>query len=334
MTSAEAALIGVDVGGTTMSGGLVTPDGEVLSTIQAPTYRCGPGTVLDTLLDLIRELLSRAQRAHVPVEAVGLGLPGLVDTEAGVMKKGVHLLPELSGIPLVETIRAAVGIPAFVDNDVNALALAESTWGHGRGAHSLVVLAIGTGLGGAIILDGHLVRGRSGSGGEFGHVTVALDGKPCVCGGRGCLAMYACGHEIEQEGRRRARGEGAGSVLAARAGGDPARITTRMVFESAAAGDAVAHSIVDEATRALAAGLGAIVNGLNPEAIVVTGGVVGSLMPLQDEILQRVGEYAFADALAATRIHFTAGDKTQTVLGGAALVLYERATRVATAARP
>jgi len=328
LTLPDGVLIGVDVGGTTMSAGLVTPDGEVLSVIQTPTHRDGPSTAPETLLGIVGELISRADREGVRVEAVGIGLPGVVDTEIGMLKMGVHLLQDLAGIPLAERVHAGTGIPAFVDNDVNALALAESIWGHGRGTRSLALLAIGTGVGGAIILDGHLVRGRSGYGGEFGHVPIAFDGRPCVCGSRGCLAVYVGGHAVALEARRRVRGE-PGSTLLTRAGGDPSMITSRLVFEASAAGDALARTIVGEVTHALAAGLAGIVNGLNPEVIIVTGGVAGSLVPLQEEILRRTGEYAFADALGDTRIHFAAGDKGRTVRGGAALVLYERATRAA-----
>jgi glucokinase len=329
LTLPDGVLIGVDVGGTTMSAGLVTPDGEVLSVIQTPSHRDGPGTAPETLLGIVGELVLCANQEGVRVEAIGIGLPGVVDTDIGMLKMGVHRLPDLAGIPLAERVHAKTGIPAFVDNDVNALALAESTWGHGRGARSLALLVVGTGVGGAIILDGHLVRGRSGYGGEFGHVPIAFDGKLCVCGARGCLCTYVGGPNIAVEARRRVRGE-PGSTLLACAGGDPSTITSRMVFEAAAGGDALARAIVDEVTRALAAGLAGIVNGLNPEVIVVTGGVAGSLLPLRDEILRRTGEYAFAEALADTRIHFVAGDKGRTVRGGAALVLYERAIRAAT----
>ena len=330
MALAHGVLIGVDVGGTTMSAGLVATDGEVLSVVQTPTHRDGPGSAPETLFASVDELISRARQKNVPIEAVGIGLPGVVDTDIGMLRVGVHLVQDLVGIRLADRVHARTGIPAFVDNDVNALALAESTWGHGRGARSLALLVVGTGVGGAIILDGHLVRGKSGYGGEFGHVPIALDGRPCICGSRGCLCTYISGHYIALEGRRRLAGK-PGSTLLARAGGDPSTITSRMIFDAAAAGDALARTIVDEVTRALAAGLAGIVNGLNPEVIVVTGGVVGSLVPLQGEILRRTGEYAFAEALADTRIHFVAGDKAETVRGGAALVLYERAARAAAA---
>ncbi len=332
MASRRSVLIGVDVGGTSMSGGLVTADGTVLSLVRTATHRDGPGTAIDTVLGVIAELVGRADELRVPIEAVGIGLPGVVDVDLGMLKKGVHLVPELTGVPLVERVQTKTGIPAFVDNDVNALALAESAWGLGRGARSLAMLVVGTGLGGAIILDGRLVRGQSGYGGEFGHVPIDFNGRLCVCGARGCLCTYVCGQEIALEARRRIHDEPR-STLTARAGGDSSTITTRMVFEAAAAGDAVAHAIVDEVSQALAAGLAGIVNGLNPEVIVVTGGVAGSLVPLQENILRRAGEYAFAEALASTSIYFVAGDKAQTVRGGAALVLYERAIRADAAPR-
>lgn len=327
MTPRPGVLIGVDVGSTTMSGGLVTPGGTVLSAVQTATHRDGPGTALDTLLGVIAELVSRASEQRVAIEGIGIGLPGIVDSEAGVLRKGINRVPEVSEIPLADRIQVKTGIATFLDNDVNALALGEWTFGLGRGAASLVVLAIGTGMGGAVILDGRLMRGRSGYGGEFGHVSVKFDGRLCVCGARGCVAAYVAGCAISDEACRRTL-SGVLSALLARARGNPASITAEMVFEAAAAGDALAREIVDEACQALAAGLAVIVNGLNPEVIVVTGGVMGSLLPLQRDILRRTAEYAFAEALACTRIHLGVGDKSQTMRGGAALVLYERARRV------
>ncbi len=139
--------------------------------------------------------------------AIGVGVPAIVDVDAGVIGEEAHNVPELAGLPLGRVLSARFGLPAFVDNDVNALALAEARFGAGRGARSLVVLAAGTGFGSGIILDGRLVRGARGFGAELGHVPVKFDGPPCWCGGRGCLALYASGRGIaEAAGRaRRAR---------------------------------------------------------------------------------------------------------------------------------
>ena len=327
MTSAPGVLIGVDVGCTTVSGGLVTPDGTVLSAIQAPTS-LGSGTAMHAILGIVTDLHAEAQTRGLALEAVGVGVPGLVDTERGMLlnSAGSHVA-DLYRVPLADRISAKTGVPAFVDNDVNALALSEWMFGLGRGAASCVVLAIGSGIGAGIILDGRLVRGKRGYAGELGHIPVDFNGPPCPCGGRGCLALYVGGEYLAAEARRRVSCEP--SSLLALAGGQAPAITAETVFLAAAAGDPLARSMVDRACRALGAGLAVVVNSLNPEVVVVTGGVVKSLLPLQGEIIRRAGEYALADALVGTPIHFVPGHKSQTVRGGAALVLYERARRAA-----
>lgn len=320
-----AVLIGVDVGGTTMSGGLVTPEGEVVSVVQTSTHGDGAGTALDNLLRMVDALVSRAGERSLSIAGIGIGLPGIVDADAGMLKKGIERVTELAGLPLAERIEAKTGISTFIDNDVNALALGDWSYGHGRGSSSVVVLALGTGLGGAIILDGQLLRGKSGYGGEFGHLPVRFDGRRCVCGARGCLGAYAAGYGLATEWRRRVGqrdDSGSGPVPH-----DPSASNAEEVFQAAARGDRVARSVVEEGCQALGAALGGIVNGLDPEVIVVTGGIVKSLVHWQREILRHAGEHALAPAFALTRIHLVPGDKSQTVRGGAALVLYEQARR-------
>jgi len=327
MTSAPGVLIGVDVGCTTLSGGLVTPDGHVLSAIQAPTS-LGSGTAVHTILGIVTDLHAEAQARGLALEAVGIGVPGLVDGERGMLlhSAGAHVA-DLHRVPLAERISAKTGVPAFVDNDVNVLALGEWMFGLGRGAASCVVLAVGSAVGAGIILEGRLVRGKSGFAGELGHIPIDFEGPPCLCGGRGCLTLYVGGENIAVEARQRVTREP--SSLVALAGGEPGAITAETVFVAAAGGDGLARGMVDRACRALGVGLAIAVNGLNPEVVVVTGGVVQSLLPLQGEIIRRAGEYALADSLAGTPIHFVPGHKSQTVRGGAALVLYERARRAA-----
>jgi glucokinase len=319
--------IGVDVGGSVTSAGLVTADGEVIRVAHTPTLRDGPGTAVESLIRVVDEILAGATELHLAVTGLGIGLPGIVDVEAGRMQRGLGLIPELSDTSLAERVQARAGVPVFVDNDVNAQALAESAWGVGRGYSSMVVLALGSGVGGALILDGRLMRGRNGYTGEFGHVSVKLDGPRCLCGIRGCLSVYTSGNSIALEGARRA------AVAAGRPAADPSREwqpqDSRAVFAAAAAGDSVAGSVVEDCCQALGVGLGGLVNGLNPEVIAVTGGVVGSLMPYQREILDCAARYALPGALAGTRIRFVPGDKTRTVRGGAALVLYEQSRRAA-----
>jgi glucokinase len=200
-----------------------------------------------------------------------------------------------------------VDAPVFVDNDVNALVLAEWTWGAGRGARSLVMLALGTGVGGGIVLDGRLQRGAAGSAGELGHVPIDFDGPPCICGGRGCLKAFVSGTDIARRAEERL--------------GRP--VGAAEVFQLAATGQAEAAAIVDEVCRALGAGLAVIVNGLNPERVLLAGSVAKSLRPLEARIRASLADYAFAAAIAATRLEILSLDKDATVRGGAALVCYE-----------
>lgn len=312
-------VIAVDVGGTTIAAGLVTRAGEVVDDARVPARPAARAT-LATIEALIEDLRRRAgDRA---VRGIGVGVPGPVDSATGRVAEEVPHAPDLADRPLGALLRARFGVPAYVDNDVNALALGEWRFGAGRGARSLVVLAPGTGFGSGIILDGRLVRGVNGFGGEFGHTPVNFDGPRCWCGGRGCLAMYASGRGIAEAARARVAGETSTALLMA-ANGDPKAITSALVFRVAAGGDATAGAVVDEACRALGAMIGTIVNGLNPEAIVVTGGVAESLVPLEKRILAAAGEYAFPRALAATRVTIVVADKRTTVRGAAALVFYE-----------
>jgi len=325
MTIPTAPVIGVDVGASTISAGLVCPDGAVLAAAQLPTR--GDGDVVETILALINRALASAEERLLGVSGIGVGLPGLVDVDKGLVRSVPgSWLPQLSDVPLVTIIQERSGHPVFVDNDVNALTLAEWMFGPDRGASSLVTLAIGTGMGGGLILDGRLVRGHRHSAGEIGHLAVSFDGPPCACGRSGCLSTYVAGGMITERARERLDRYPNSTVLR-RTGGVPARISAALLFEEAGAGDPLACAVIDEACEALAMGIGALVNLLNPEVIVITGGVAVSLAPLQDDIVRRARGRTLPGLLDATTVRVVGADKLSTVRGGAALVLYETARR-------
>lgn len=307
----DRVVVGVDLGGTTVSAGLVGADGEVLTHLQEPTRKSGPGTALTTLLGLLDRLRETARSRGIAVAGVGIGVPGTVDAERGAVGSDIHYVPELASTPLADTVAGRLAVPVFVDNDVNVLALGEWIFGAGRGARSLVVLALGTGVGGGIILDGQLCRGQGGFGGELGHVPINFDGRPCICGGRGCLKAYVSGTDIALQGSERLKRP----------------VDAATVFRLAAEGDPVAGEIVAEVCQALGAGLAVIVNGINPEVLLLAGSVAKSLKPLESEVRAQAARYAFRQALATTRIQILALDKDATVRGGAALYLYETARR-------
>ncbi len=308
---AGGVVIGVDLGGTTVSAGLVTADGEVLTHLEEPTRKSGPGTALATLLDLLDRLRETAGSRGIQVTGVGIGVPGTVDAERGAVGSDIHYVPELASTPLAETVSRRFAMPVFVDNDVNVLALGEWMFGAGRGARSLVVLALGTGVGGGIILGGRLHRGQGGFGGELGHVPINFDGRPCICGGRGCLKAYVSGTDIAREGEARLKRP----------------VDAATVFVLAERGDPVAREIVAEVCQALGAGLAVIVNGLNPERLLLAGSVAKSLKPLEAEVRAQAARYAFRQALGSTRIEILSMEKDSTVRGGAALVAYETRRR-------
>jgi glucokinase len=311
-------ILGVDVGGTSTAAGAVTADGDVIGWQSAPTRGAtDPVATMTALIEGVKKAIGR--RADT-ISAIGVGVPGPVDAGRGRIGEPVTHVPALAGRALGAELGERLRLPVFVDNDVNALALGEWMFGAGKGSHSLVVLAAGTGIGAGIVLGGRVVRGVVGFGGELGHVPVKFDGPRCFCGGRGCVSVYASGRGIADAARARVTGN-PHAVLVKAAADDPQGITAPLVFRAAAAGDAVAASIVDEACQAMGAMLGIIVNGLNPEVIIVTGGVAQSLAPLEPKILGAAAEYTLARALAATRITIVPGDKRLGVRGAAALAL-------------
>lgn len=323
------AIIGVDVGASAISGGLVTEDGEVLVHVQRRTRGGAGGDAVERLLDVVAAVDGEARRRGLTIRGVGVGLPGIVDVERGMMVSNQNHVPELAGVRLADLIQERLGLGTWVDNDVNALALGELRWGAGGDAASLLVLAIGTGLGGALIVDGALVRGRDGHAGEFGHVSVMMNGPLCLCGGRGCVAVYASGQAIERNAQQRLR-DHPHSKLLTLAGGDAASVTTAMVFEAAAGGDELGRAVIDEVCEALAAMLGGLLNALNPERVTIMGGVVNSLATLRDDLLERTGKYALSQVLETPTIQLIPSDKSSSMRGAAALYLYETERRRAT----
>jgi glucokinase len=211
-----SATIGVDVGATTISGGLVTPEGDVLHSLETPTRGVRSGPVVGRLLEVIDELLMGAGTHGVSVDGIGIGVAGAVDPEQGTMlpHEG-NALPELARRPLREDIGRVTGLPVFVDNDANALALAEWTYGVGRGAHSLVLFAIGTHVGGGVIIGDALVRGCRGYAGEFHGISINFDGPVVPPHPRGCLGQYIGGQAMAAEARQQVEA-GAGATTGCR----------------------------------------------------------------------------------------------------------------------
>ncbi len=316
-------VIAADVGGSTISAGIVGQDGVVHAHRQVPTYARGKGSgILENIVSVL-DLLRAEAPAGPAVLGVGIGAPGNVDVAAGRIGKDIQNIPELKGLALGPLVAERLGLPVVVDNDVNALALGEMVFGAARGVRNFILICIGTGVGGGIVVNGGVVRGASGYGGEVGHMSVEPDGRPCFCGSRGCLKAYVSGPDLAAQARE-ALGMASSARYLALAGGDAAAIRAEHLFQAAREGDTAAQGIVDRAARILGIALGNLINGLNPELILLGGGVMAAADLLLEPARQWAKRYAFAGAFGAAKIELGALDKRSGIKGAAALFLAER----------
>lgn len=305
---------GVDLGGTNLKLGLVSAEGELLLRHSAATEADrGPDHVLVRIADAVRALCDAAPIGLADVSAVGLGAPGLVDWKAGV----VVFAPNLSGwrdVPARDRLHQNLDRPVVLENDANAAAYGEFRCGAGRDVRNLVLLTLGTGIGGGIVLDGGLFRGPTDTGAELGHIIIRHGGRQCGCGNRGCLEAYASATAVvARMGERIEAGPGTpGSALAERPD-----FTCRDVFEAAQKGDALAKRIVEETADYLASGITSILHILNPEMVVLTGGMRGAGDSFLNEVRRRVRETAFERASSACEICWSTLGGDAGILGAA-----------------
>jgi glucokinase len=258
---------GVDVGGTKILGGVVDEDGTVVEELRVVSPATDVAAIEDAISRLVAELATRHE-----VSAVGVGAAGYIDKSRSV----VMFAPNLAwrDLDLRAELEARVGLPVVIENDANAAAWGEFRFGGGADVDDLLLVTVGTGVGGGVVLDGRLHRGAFGVGGEIGHMRVVPDGVLCGCGNHGCLESYGSGSALVREARAAAAG---GSLLARtlldRAGGDVAAITGPMITECAQAGDAFCLEQLASLGRWLGEGIASLAAVLDPAVVVVGGGV-------------------------------------------------------------
>jgi glucokinase len=262
-----ALTIGVDIGGTKILAGVVDAAGVVLDRVKVPTPT-DPGAVADAIGDAVRHLM-----AERDVAAVGLGAAGFIAADRATVLFSANVSAWVNE-PLRDRIQDLVGLPVVVENDANAAAWAEVRFGAGRGHDDVVCLTIGTGIGGAIVQDGRLVRGRHGIAGEPGHMRVVPDGLPCGCGNYGCWEQYASGNALTRFARERAAGEPqAAEKLLALGDGTPDGVRGPHVTQAARLGDPVALAAFQAIGEWLGQGMADLAAVLDPSAFVIGGGV-------------------------------------------------------------
>jgi glucokinase len=276
--------IGVDLGGTKMLVGVVDSERDVKYTGTEPSVGLSEDQVVS---DLAREL-QEAKDARPDVLAAGLGIPATIDHDRGLAIHAVNLT--ITDVPIRDLMQERIGLPVFVDNDANVAALAEHLYGAGRGAKDVVMLTIGTGIGGGLVLGGEVYRGSTGAGAELGHIVIVEDGLPCQgnCPNHGCVETYASGTAIAREGNAAAKREPDSALGKALAAGP---ILGKTVTELALGGDPLAAEVIAEAGRHLGVALASLANIFDPDVFVIGGGVsaAGELLigPAREELRKR-----------------------------------------------
>ena len=315
----DANVIGVDMGGTKILSAVVNASGNILATAKLPTQaKDDTSIVIDRISDCIKEAFKKSEVSEDTIRAIGIGAPGPLDPETGV----VIFAPNLGwkDVPLKTELEERIGIPTFVDNDVNVGTLGEHTYGAGRGVDNVVGIFVGTGIGGGIILNGELFHGASKTAGEIGHIIVQEGGPKCGCGNRGCLEALASRTAMTKQLRNGILKKGKKSVITKLTDGDLQQIRSGTLAKALRSKDKLTQNVFRKATKYLGVGIGSIVNFLNPDMIVLGGGVVEALdKDFIKDIRKAAKKYALPDTLKGVQIVRAQLGDDAGVLGAAAL---------------
>lgn len=285
--------VGVDLGGTHLRAAVINPKtGEVITLKQAPTMaREGHEAVIGHMAGLIDDAIESAGLSRSDVGGIGIGVPGVLDMDRGM----VLFLPNLPGnwlnVPLRQAIEDDTGLPTYLINDARAMTFAEWRFGGGRGVDTVACYTLGTGVGGGLVVNGRLHLGLGGTAGELGHTTVEPGGLPCGCGNHGCLEAYASGPAIAAAGIK-AVVQGLTTRIGEMAVHDLNKITAELVYRAAVAGDLIAHGIYERAGYYLGVAISNILVTLTPRKVVIGGGVsqAGEMLlePIRRTVIDRV----------------------------------------------
>lgn len=312
-------LVGVDLGGTNLKAGVVTTAGEIIARDRAKTLsEEGPRAVVKRMSDLSRTVASKAGAKMDDVIAVGVGSPGPLSALRGV----VIFTPNLPGwtdIPVAQWMREDLDRPVFLENDANSACWGEFWLGAGREVTSMIIVTLGTGLGGGIVHEGKLMRGSTESAGHIGHVIVEPGGRPCGCGGRGCVEQYASATAVARNAREHlAAGEHSRFLTK-----PPDQITARDVAEAAEKGCTLCNDILTQAGRYLGMALADMANVINPDLAVIGGGMANAGERLLAPVRDQVHDHALEVAAEHMRIEPAALGEDAGFVGAAGLA-FER----------
>jgi glucokinase len=304
----RAYSIGVDLGGTNLRAAAIDSEGQVLHRVSAPAfYDAGPERVVKDSASVIDDVRSRVSSDGL--HGVGIGVPGFIDIDAGVVV-GAANLPGFEGFPVRDEIQQQLGTKIILENDANAAALGEMWRGAGKDVKDLILLTLGTGIGGGIIIDGRVLHGFLGMAGEFGHMTVFPDGNPCGCGNCGCLEKHASATAVAAMGRMMHFGR---------------ETTSATVYELAKAGNERAKLVFDSMGRALGVAIASLINIFNFPLYLLSGGPLPAWELFAPSMFSEVKKRSFTYARTGTRIEKAALGADAGLFGAAYLPLQHAA---------
>ncbi len=263
--------IGIDLGGTNISAGIVDENGNIFVKSSTPTMNGrAADDIIDDMAELCKKLMAELRIDTADVESIGIGMPGTMDKEKGISIYANNL--NFNNINIVEEMEKRIDLPCYIENDANCAAIGENVCGVAYGNRNIIYITIGTGVGAGIIINGRVFDGSFGGGGEAGHMVIVANGEECTCGRKGCWEAYASASALRREGRI-AAAKYPNSKIYDLVDGNIKLIDAKTVFDAADMGDEVALEIIDRYIEYVAIGLVNLVNIFQPEAIVIGGGV-------------------------------------------------------------
>jgi len=288
--------IGVDLGGTNIKFGIVSEKGKVLQKgMLSAQVNLGRDAILNNINKAIEQSFVFAGKKKIKIRGIGVGSPGTVNLESGKIEGSCPNLPQMVNVNLKGWISKNFKFPIYVDNDANVMALAEFKFGAAKEYKNAFCLTLGTGIGGGIILDGKLFHGSNFAGAEFGHMSICYNGRKCRCGGIGCLETYASAPAMVKDTKWLLR-KNRKSIIFGLIEGDSDKLTTEVIFEAERKGDALATSVINHACACLGVGIASAVNLLNPQVVVIGGGVSEGGLSFIRRIEKEVKKRAFPSA--------------------------------------
>ena len=309
--------IGIDLGGTNLKAGLVDKGGKILHRFSIKTKsNADSQTISYQIFELIDEIIRSAHLEKSDILGIGLGSPGLVDKKGETILFSPNL-PRWRNIPIKLLVAERFSKPCVLENDANAATWGEKWVGAGKEVSSLVMLTLGTGIGGGIVIDNKLWRGTNNVAAEIGHMVIQMDGPQCSCGNYGCIEAFASATAMVRRFKELLK-SGASSSLK-----NCGEITAKMINDAALQGDKASLDIIEETGRYLGIALVNIMHILNPEMIVLTGGMIGSGELLMNPIRQVTSQRAFEVSYRDTKIVFSQLGNDAGIIGAAGCLLKE-----------